>query len=147
MVPVAVACACWSHRWSGKKILLHCDNSPVVEAWKAGSCWHPGAVCLIRKSLHIAALNNFTVLTIHIPGINNSIADALSRGQLARFRSLAPAADRSPPPSPSPSGALLNYGHAVLTFLCSIQNVSITWLAQLSLICLLFFAFFAYSVC
>ena len=96
MVPVAVAYACWGHRWSGKKILLHCDNSSVLEAWKAGSCWHPGVVRLIRKSLHVAALNNFITLITHIPGINNSIADALSRGQLARFRSLAPAADYFP---------------------------------------------------
>ena len=96
MVPVAMACALWGHRWSGKKILLHCDNKAVVQAWKTGSCKHSGVVELIRKALRISALNNFILLITHIAGADNTIADALSRNQLSRFRSLAPEAESLP---------------------------------------------------
>ena len=47
---------------------------------------------LVRKLFFIAAKYNFTVNIKHIPGTNNTIADALSRLQMAKFRQLAPSA-------------------------------------------------------
>ena len=45
--------------------------------------------------------NNFTVLLKHIPGVDNSIADSLSRSQLHRFHLLAPGADTHATPTPA----------------------------------------------
>ena len=55
---------------------------------------------LVRDLFFIAANNNFNEMIRHIPGINISIADALSRLQLSRFRALAP---QDPHPSPTPA--------------------------------------------
>lgn len=40
-----------------------------------------------------AAHNNFAVYSTYIPGVQNEIADSLSRFQMDRFRQLAPDAD------------------------------------------------------
>lgn len=40
-----------------------------------------------------AAHNNFEVYSTYIPGVQNEIADSLSRFQMDRFRQLAPDAD------------------------------------------------------
>ena len=31
LYPIALACLLWGHQWSGKKLLLHCDNQAVVD--------------------------------------------------------------------------------------------------------------------
>lgn len=56
---------------------------------------------LVRALLFIAARHNFHVVIRHIPGIDNSIADSLSRLQLSRFHTLAPQADPLPTPIPA----------------------------------------------
>ena len=62
-------------------------------------------MCLIRKLYFTAASNHFHVRVSHIQGINNSIADALSRNELAKFHTLAP--DAEPDMTPIPVDALL----------------------------------------
>jgi len=51
---------------------------------------------IIRAILAKAAGCNFIIYIQHIAGINNSIADSLSRMQMERFRALAPLAARHP---------------------------------------------------
>ncbi len=48
------------------------------------------------KLIPIAAKHEFTVNIKHLAGINNSIADSLSRFQIEKFRQLAPKADPLP---------------------------------------------------
>ena len=65
-------------QWNGRFLDSFVTTSPVLE------------------------LYNFLVRARHVPGVNNGIADALSRFQVKRFRDLAPTADRTPcfiPPS------------------------------------------------
>ena len=38
----------------------------------------------------------FTLHCVHLPGVENTVADALSRNDLVSFRSQAPEADRDP---------------------------------------------------
>ena len=53
---------------------------------------------LVRLLYFCAAQHNMHIMITHISGINNVIADAISRFQMQRFRSLAP--DASPLPDP-----------------------------------------------
>ena len=55
---------------------------------------------LVRALFFIAVSQNFTVLLKHISGIDNSIADALSRFQFYRCDRLAPAANTDHTPTP-----------------------------------------------
>ena len=56
---------------------------------------------LIHSLYFIAATRNYTVLVSHIDGMNNTLADALSRGQVEKFKTLAPLADLKPTPLPT----------------------------------------------
>ena len=97
---VLLAATAWGPQWSCRRLLVHCDNHAVVDIWQAGTTKHPALMHLVRTLFLTAATNNFTVLLQHIPGVSNSIADALSRSQFSRFHQLAPEADENPTPTP-----------------------------------------------
>ena len=48
---------------------------------------------LVHLLYFCAAHDNIHIMITHMAGINNNIADAISRFQMERFRSLAPAAN------------------------------------------------------
>ena len=100
MYAVLVAATAWGAQWSRKRLLIHCDNQAVVHVWRSGTSRHKLLMGLVRALFQVAASHNFTVLLQHIQGVDNGIADALSRSQLCRFRTLAPDADTDPTPIP-----------------------------------------------
>ena len=98
---IVMACNVWGQYWCRKRILFHCDNQSIVQVWESGLSRSSDLMHLVRALFFIAARHNFHVMICHIPGIDNSIADALSRMQLTRFRSLAPDANDHPTPTPA----------------------------------------------
>lgn len=96
LFPIYVACVLWGSDFKGKRILFHCDNQAVVDIWSNKASKSSEVSALLRKLFFIAANNEFVVKVAHIAGINNSIADSLSRSQIATFRRLAPNAELNP---------------------------------------------------
>ena len=97
---VLLAAVTWGPQWGKRRLLVHCDNQAVVHIWRAGTSKHESLMILVRTLFFTAASHNFTILLHHIQGVNNSLADALSRSQFHRFRHLAPNADQQPTPIP-----------------------------------------------
>ncbi len=60
----------------------------------------PRLMCLLRNLFYVAATHNFHINIAHIPGADNTVADALSRFQMGRFHTLVPGADLHPTPLP-----------------------------------------------
>ena len=87
----------WGHLWSKRKILFHCDNT-VVDIWQKGSTHYKEIMALVRLLYFCATRHNIHIMISHIAGINNNIADAISRFQMELFRTLAPAANLQPDP-------------------------------------------------
>ena len=100
MVPMLAACLLWGHRWTGLSVLMHCDNTGVVCAWEKGWSRDPRLISLIRQTLFVAAKHSFGLRVSHVPGANNSAADALSRLQIGRFPRLHPTAAAAATPLP-----------------------------------------------
>ena len=98
---IVIACETWGTHWSGRRILFHCDNHAIVQVWESGLSRSSDLMYLVRALFYVAARNNFNVMIRHIRGIDNCIADSLSRLQLSRFRSLAPQADTTPTTIPA----------------------------------------------
>ena len=98
---VLVAATAWGPHWTSKRLLVHCDNRAVVDIWRVGTSKQPSLMTVVRALFFVAARANFTVLLQHILGVDNAIADALSRSQLHRFRLLAPGTDELPTPIPA----------------------------------------------
>lgn len=94
--PVYVCCYLWGKEFQGKRLLFHCDNLAVVNIWSAQSCKSPEIMAVLRKLFYIAAQHEFTVHIKHIPGVNNVLADCLSRSQISKFFTLAPLASSHP---------------------------------------------------
>ena len=87
-----MACEVWGHLWPNKRILFYCDNMAVVHLWRSGlsKAWS-GRYFLWLPS---------TTFMFHIAGVENSIADALSRFLMQKFHLLAPDADDEPTLTP-----------------------------------------------
>ncbi|XP_055345768.1 uncharacterized protein LOC129593467 [Paramacrobiotus metropolitanus] len=100
LFPILIACTIWGSHFRCRRLIFHCDNRSVVDAWKCLGSKNLTMLHLMRKLLMSAAVENFTVKIEHIDGFDNCIADALSRFQFDRFRSLVPCASLDPDPIP-----------------------------------------------
>lgn len=96
LFPIVLAAHVWGMHWSRKQIMFRSDNEAVVAMLKSKTSRVPDIMRLLRSLLFAAAKFNFFFSALHIPGIQNSIADALSRFHWQEFRRLAPLANRCP---------------------------------------------------
>ena len=101
LYPIVIAAMLWGKRWSRKRIMFHCDNLATVYILNKGRSPCPHIMKLMRRLVITATLHNFNFLGEHVPGVKNSIADALSRLHFQDFRRLAPEANLLPCQIPS----------------------------------------------
>ena len=100
LFPVVIAAHLWGPQWSKKHILFRSDNEAVVFILTSRSSKTPSLMRRLRSLLMAAARFHFTFSSQHIPGVQNPIADALSRFNWQEFRRLAPHAQPCPVPIP-----------------------------------------------
>lgn len=108
LYPIVVAAILWGHMWKKHRIVFMCDNEATVNILKKGRSKSPHIMPLMRRITFVAAQQNFVFVSRHVPGKHNSIADALSRLQLDRFRKLAIEAEPFPCKVPPPTEVLWN---------------------------------------
>lgn len=100
LIPVVLALVLWADKLKSKKILFHIDNLSLVNILSKRTSKDKQIMKLVRRLVLITMLNNIQFKPIHICTKNNSVADAISRFQMSRFRSLAPQAQIHPSPIP-----------------------------------------------
>ena len=105
LFPIYLACVLWAPTWTGKRIRMWCDNQSVVAIINSKHSKSPRVMDLVRAITLLTLAHNFTFSATHIPGLDNAIADSLSRFQMDRFHTLAPTA--SPTPCCIPPSAML----------------------------------------
>ena len=73
----------------GIGVWCHSDSLCLVDMW---SSKRAGVTLLpyLRAFARLAALYNIYLIIVHIPGVSNKIADAISRQKLALMRQLLP---------------------------------------------------------
>ena len=76
---IVVAAKIWANHWANKKIQIFCDNMAVVEVLTTGKTRDKTLATCARNLWLIAALHNINFIFSHIPGVENSVADLLSR--------------------------------------------------------------------
>ena len=96
MIPILLVLLVWGREFRCRKVRFHCDNEGATFAWENYRSSNPVVLDLMRRMVAVAAEHNFTLTLKHIRGVNNSTADALSRFQMQRFRSLAPSSAPQP---------------------------------------------------
>lgn len=100
LFPILVSIFIWGNHFRNKKVLLRCDNQSVVHLINSQTSKSAEVMVLVRALTLKCLQLNLTVRAEHIAGINNGIADSLSRLQFARFRELAPEAEQNPADMP-----------------------------------------------
>ena len=83
-----VGLALWGDSWRGKMVWYHCDNVAVVVIVNSGT------------SKCTSAMHDITLWEVHVPGVENQCADALSRNRHDFILFQNPAAIRGPTPIP-----------------------------------------------
>ena len=118
-----LACALWGKQWQGKLVLVKCDNMSVVQVIAGLSSRDPLLMHLLRLLYFFMALYSIQLRAEHIPGIHNTIADAVSRNLMQVFFQLCPSADKTPKAIPAELRDLLGTDSQVW--------LSSTWRASL----------------
>jgi len=104
LFPIVLAVEIWGHMMANRCIIFHCDNSAVVHIINKQSAKSQFTMVLVRRLVISCMTHNILCHAEHVPGVNNTLADALSRLQMDRFYKLAPAGmDSSPTPIPRES--------------------------------------------
>ena len=98
---IYAAASTWGHQWAGQRVVFMTDNKPITQIWDKGTRPNLNIMELVRRLFLLAVHCNFSVAFKYIPGVLNPIADALSRFQVKRFRTLMPDAAIHPTPIPS----------------------------------------------
>ena len=79
MLNILVTLRVWGHKWVNKKIVVHCDNQAVIIVLKSGKTRDPLLAAITRNIAILTASLDINVITVHMPGKQNAVADALSR--------------------------------------------------------------------
>ena len=80
----------WGSEWQAKHIQFHSDNMAVVEILKGNSSKDSTIMHLLRCLHFFCTCHEVHISTVHIPGVNNVGADALSRNNTNLFLLLSP---------------------------------------------------------
>ena len=85
MIPAVVAAAVWGSHWRGKVVMFHSDNKAVVSALNRTYSRCEPMMHLVRCLVFYAARFAFWFTAVHVPGVDNILADHLSRNRLTSF--------------------------------------------------------------
>ena len=100
--PIVVAVSvCADSRLSNKCISFHSDNRAMVDIINSQTSKDTKVMHLMRKLVLSCLRHNILFRAVHIPGINNNLADSLSRLRVKKFQALAPKACPFPASIPS----------------------------------------------
>ena len=100
LFPIVIVAAIWGEAWVDKTVLFRCDNQAVVHIINSRTSKDHNVMGLMRCLHFIAAQFNLLITAKHVPGIDNDLADALSRDNLPFFFDHFPQATRLPSPIP-----------------------------------------------
>ncbi len=107
LLPIVMAAAIWGEQWQNKSVLCRCDNLAAVHIINSGTSSDAHALALLRCLHFVTAKFNIILSAVHLPGVDNVLADALSRDNLAYFFLHNPQASPLPSLIPVPLMDLL----------------------------------------
>ena len=86
---VLAAVLSWIHLFRNKRIILHCDNSSVVEMINSTTSSCKNCMVLIRLLVFKSLIENVRIFARHVSGVKNYLSDSLSRMKIEKFHELA----------------------------------------------------------
>ena len=81
MINILLAARLFKRQWSLRKVLIQCDNEAVVSVLKTGKTRDPYLGTCVRNIWYLAAEADIDLRYVHMKGVNNVVANVLSRWQ------------------------------------------------------------------
>ena len=78
MVNIILALRVFRPMWSGRRVLVRCDNDDVVQVLSHGRARDPFLAACARNVCYILADADIDASFLHVMGKNNQVADLLS---------------------------------------------------------------------
>ena len=78
MVNILLAVRLFQAQWSGRRVLIRCDNEAVVSVLRSGRARDPYLGACARNIWYVSALADMDLQYAHIRGLDNGVADLLS---------------------------------------------------------------------
>ena len=75
----------WGNRFANRRIVVHSDCMPVVQALTSGHTGSPHMAELLRCITHHSIQHHFLLRVEHVPGVTNVFADHLSRNNVDAY--------------------------------------------------------------
>jgi hypothetical protein len=98
---LTLAAVAWGSLWRGKRITFRCDAEAAVSAVKRMRSRKDSLSVLLRLLYATSIRHGFEFRCVHIAGVTNTVADALSRDcSLQELRQLLPNAEAQATPVP-----------------------------------------------
>lgn len=105
LIPIVLALFIWAPEFANQKVTFpkgfRDDNQALVFIINKRTSKDKQIMKLIRHLVFLTMYNNIQFKALQILGCKNEIADALSRLQMVRFRTLAPLSDQHPKQIPA----------------------------------------------
>ena len=83
LLAIVVCLRLWSHEFGGKKIVCLCDNMCSVTLINTSRSRDSFMQACLREICYLGARNSFELSAEHISGVDNRLADHLSRWEVA----------------------------------------------------------------
>ena len=96
MFPIVLSIAIWASQFSNRCTMFHTDNLGLIEVINKKTTKDKKLLVLLRALVLQCLKHNILFKAIHIPGLLNTKADALSRLQVTKFKSLGQDMDSEP---------------------------------------------------
>ena len=88
MFPIVISISIWASKLANKCILFHTDNQGLVEVINKKTTKDKKLLVLLRELVLQCLKHNILFRAVHGTGVLSVKADALSRLQLPKFKSL-----------------------------------------------------------
>ena len=85
LIALVLACKAYGHLWEGKRVTIRSDSASVCAAVAKRRVKDREMMKWIRELHFIEASGNFVVRAVHIAGVDNFLADSLSRDRIPAF--------------------------------------------------------------
>jgi len=79
LLSLLIALRLWCPKFKGKKLKVFCDNEASVTVLNSGRCRDKLMLDLLREIAFLCAVNHCMIRAVHLAGVDNRLADSLSR--------------------------------------------------------------------
>ena len=96
LFPITISLHVWGCQMRNQCVSLFTDNAALVDIINKQTSKHKLIMILVRDLVLTSLQYNIEFRAYHIPGVDNTRADLISRLQIVEFRKAFPAADLEP---------------------------------------------------